>query len=694
MSGKYLVVGEGLHLTNDARVFCLDVEQSEKQRRGVKLWEFRTNSHVESSPSIADGKVYIGAGDDGFYCFDLEPDKEGNPQVLWHLPGNEYPDCETSPVVYNGKVYFGLGIGGNALVCVDANSGDLVWRIDTPYPVFSSPAISEGKLYVGMGHGDFVNTAEQVAANMRARMSSEGRSDQEITSALASIEPAGELWCVDIASGDVDWQYKVQRTILGAPAVDADRIYFASRDGNLYCISTDGSLLAKFDAKAPIITSPAVGDQFVCFYSQAGQLFCLEKYQLAVQFNTSVDSPSFSSPVMARGHVYIGTTEKGLLCIGKPLTLQVKPVWPGYLGTADNEMGRNNELSQHAAYAWGFLPIPDNENQKPDQSTIRSPAALINNEMFIGVNWQQTCGLAAIKSAESLNRKPTLKWFVNTNNPVVLSPAATEQAVYFVDGSSSQKKRMLQCVDIVDGGSIWQHTLGDNASGKFTITNDQLFIVDTDKTITCFDIRSPDNITQTWQAQIGPALGSPFITDDIILLAVKSPAQVVALDTSTGLLLWTQTLTAIPTTNPVYASNRVWIGYADQITGFSLVNGYQNYTVKNVTADSKMVTNGTYVTLAAKSGEIIVIDADTGKENARIPDAVTEFPPLLIGNSLLYYTDRSIQRYDINTAANIQWTPLRVSWPGKPTSPMIMVDSHLLFATDQRSLICMKPKKR
>ncbi|NIA21597.1 MAG: PQQ-binding-like beta-propeller repeat protein, partial [Anaerolineaceae bacterium] len=50
---RYLVVGEGLHQTNDARVFCLDVEASEKKHQGVMLWSYRTKSHVESSPCIA-----------------------------------------------------------------------------------------------------------------------------------------------------------------------------------------------------------------------------------------------------------------------------------------------------------------------------------------------------------------------------------------------------------------------------------------------------------------------------------------------------------------------------------------------------------------------------------------------------------------------------------------------------------------
>lgn len=76
------------HSTDDARVVCLDV-----RRGGEILWTFRTGSHVESSPCIYRDRVYIGAGDDGYYCLRLEPDANGRPVMLWHAAGERYPDA-------------------------------------------------------------------------------------------------------------------------------------------------------------------------------------------------------------------------------------------------------------------------------------------------------------------------------------------------------------------------------------------------------------------------------------------------------------------------------------------------------------------------------------------------------------------------------------------------------------------------
>ncbi|MGB2823405.1 MAG: PQQ-binding-like beta-propeller repeat protein, partial [Phycisphaerae bacterium] len=161
--GEHLVCGEGLHYAVGARVVCLDV------RDGRLRWSFQTRSHVECSPVIADvdvsGRavpcVFVGAGDDGYYCLDLKTGAK-----RWHLSGEDFPDAETSLAVHAGKVYAGLGNGGKALCVIDAAEGKLLARAATPYAVFSPPAIADGKLYVGMGNGDFVDSAAPAAGEV------------------------------------------------------------------------------------------------------------------------------------------------------------------------------------------------------------------------------------------------------------------------------------------------------------------------------------------------------------------------------------------------------------------------------------------------------------------------------------------------------------------------------------------------
>ena len=51
VQGNFVVCGEGLHQVDDARVTCLNVGSGERR------WEFRTLSHVESTPAISQGCV-------------------------------------------------------------------------------------------------------------------------------------------------------------------------------------------------------------------------------------------------------------------------------------------------------------------------------------------------------------------------------------------------------------------------------------------------------------------------------------------------------------------------------------------------------------------------------------------------------------------------------------------------------------
>ena len=63
----------------------------------------------------------------------MEGDGDGNAKVVWRATGEQYLDCEPSAAAFDGRIYFGLGKGGKAVVCLDAATGEPVWRVPTPY---------------------------------------------------------------------------------------------------------------------------------------------------------------------------------------------------------------------------------------------------------------------------------------------------------------------------------------------------------------------------------------------------------------------------------------------------------------------------------------------------------------------------------------------------------------------------------
>jgi outer membrane protein assembly factor BamB len=222
VANSRVFVGEGFHEDHDCKMFCLDAKD------GKKLWEFPTKSHTESTPNVIDGKVYFGAGDDGVYCVDAVSGKQ-----IWNYPGVH---VDTRPVVSGGRLYVGSGVGDihktTLLLCLDAASGKEIWKIPVDLPAFAPPALADGHVYFGIGNGN-VSTSDD--------------------------QPRGALLCVDADKGKRLWQCDARDTILSQPAVDSERVYFTSRDGNCYAVSRiNGRVRWKKNIGGPLVAGPAL----------------------------------------------------------------------------------------------------------------------------------------------------------------------------------------------------------------------------------------------------------------------------------------------------------------------------------------------------------------------------------------------------------------------------------------------------
>jgi outer membrane protein assembly factor BamB len=238
-----LFLGEGLHENQGCRFFCLDAGTSKK------LWQFDTTSHIESSPCVAAGKVFFGAGDDGLYCLDAVT---GN--KCWQFQKGLHIDA--SPVVVGNRVYCGSGVSRThkmtRIFCLDRDTGNVVWSHDTPLPVWGSPAADGRQVIFGLGNG---------------------RLDQSVTS---PAQPAGAVLCVHADTGEKVWEYRVADGVLARPVMDAAHVYFASRDHHCYCVErTQGQLVWQHDLGSPVVAAPALLGSRLHVAASDGLVVCL-----------------------------------------------------------------------------------------------------------------------------------------------------------------------------------------------------------------------------------------------------------------------------------------------------------------------------------------------------------------------------------------------------------------------------------
>ena len=269
--------GEGLHQDSGSRLYCLDA------RTGRKLWSFPTKSHAESTPVVVSGKVVFTAGDDGAYCLNAVTGKR-----LWQRGGMH---ADISPLVVGRRVVIGTGYGAYQALCLDLDSGKVLWRTKQDLPVWGAPGVSGSRVYLGLGNGDFT------------------KSDPH---------PKGRLVCLSLADGSEVWHRDVPDAVLTAAAVRDGRVVFGSRDGKVYALSADrGRLLWSAEAGKPVLGSPVLTARYVYAAGGDGSVRCFNAATGKAEWILPRVSPSgfLGSPALVGGRLFVGSPNGAFICI-------------------------------------------------------------------------------------------------------------------------------------------------------------------------------------------------------------------------------------------------------------------------------------------------------------------------------------------------------------------------------------------
>ncbi len=643
VTDDYLLVGEGLHYHINSRLICLD------RRTGEVVWEYRTKCHVECTPVVMDDKVFVGAGCDGIYAFALEGDGEGGPKLLWHGPGEEYIDAETSLIAYDGRVYLGLGNDGEALAVLDAETGEEIERLDFPYPLFSPPAIDDGKLYVGMGVGDYVATAESLGQR-----------------------PVGQMVRVDLETLEVDWEYKVGDTILGSPALTDDALYFGSRDGHIYCLGHDGELLWKWNTQAPILTSPAVTDTHVYVVAENGTLYILDRAdgRPVTQVTLGTQPLFISSPAVARGQVYVGTQHDGLLSIGQPGDEHDVPLWSGPLGGAGKAGNIDGSpLPDVGDFLWNFPP----EQMGGDDGTrVSATPAAIQGRLLLPLAGG-TDGLAALPLDGAPDEAPEPEWVYETPNGLHVSPAARGDEALLVDGREGDDDRRLHCLDSEGGRLLWDLPVAADATGLFSLTRDQVLIQDAVDELAMVDAEGE----VLWRQETGTLAAAPTSHRAMVILA-DTDGHMSVLDRSTGKRLWRSRLAGTPVGQILADRDKVHVPTSEGLEALSLADGraLDGWRLAGGPASADFAATANELLYVNEDGQLIVLDRDDGSVLHRIDGAKQATTPLVTRGTVLYHGPEQLMAWGLGDEGEpTEW--MDVSWLGEPSAAMVLYGSRV-----------------
>ncbi len=175
----------------------------------------------------------------------------------------------SSPAIANGKVY--VGADDNKLHCVDAATGAPIWNYTTGNELRNTAAIVEGRVYIGSEDNN--------------------------------------VYCFDAVTGEKIWNYTIGGWA-NTPAVAYGRVYVGSHDNNLYCLdAVTGEKIWNYTTGGYLLY-PAVADSKVYVGSWDGNLYCFDALTGAFNWSYTTGGPIVGSPAVANGVVYIGSADR------------------------------------------------------------------------------------------------------------------------------------------------------------------------------------------------------------------------------------------------------------------------------------------------------------------------------------------------------------------------------------------------
>ena len=200
---------------------------------GIVRWH-NVHSKGFSSPAIFDGSVIVGASDGRVYRLNAL-----NGTELWNtslISRPRFSGITSSPRVAFDWVYIGTfneSGGPGEVVSLWVSNGTVAWRHATGSIHFSSPAILQGGVYVGV-MGTY-NTTTNVTFD----------------------SPYGVM-ALSASNGAERWFFRTGGPVASSPIVTGTMVLAASRDGNLYAIDRTNGTERWRAAVGAGVSSPAL----------------------------------------------------------------------------------------------------------------------------------------------------------------------------------------------------------------------------------------------------------------------------------------------------------------------------------------------------------------------------------------------------------------------------------------------------
>ncbi|HMP79910.1 MAG TPA: PQQ-binding-like beta-propeller repeat protein [Pirellulaceae bacterium] len=289
----------------DGRVYALDFEH------GQRVWEFNGELGFATTPAYRNGRFYIGDVTGVFYCLN----SEGN--EVWRFASQQQVDSSAN--FFDDCVLFGSQDA--SLYCLRAETGELVWQVETGDQIRCSPTIVGGRAFAagcdGYLHMIDLQTGQPLdKVDIRSPTgSTPAARDQMI---FFGTEQAGFL-AVNWEQANIVWEYSADgaNSIRGNAAVIEDHVVFATSNRQAISLHPGtGQVNWTTTLRSGSESSPVIVGERVFVPVTGGRLYELRLANGEVVNEWELRGRITASPSVGFGRLILATERGVVVCFG------------------------------------------------------------------------------------------------------------------------------------------------------------------------------------------------------------------------------------------------------------------------------------------------------------------------------------------------------------------------------------------
>jgi outer membrane protein assembly factor BamB len=298
------VIADGkVFVANDqGSLHCLDLAT------GRTLWAAKLGAPTEAPPMAHGGRVYIGTDNGGFFAFDATTGRKA-----WSFKAEDQIKGSANAVMAGDTPAVVVGSYDMFLYCLAADSGKLLWKLETENYVNGTPSVVGDRVAFGGCDGQF----RQIRASDGKQLKTIDASSYIPGSAAIADGSAyfgqveGQVRRLDLKTDKIVWTNEDARDgIFAPPALTKDLVLAASRDGRLYALDTaTGKRKWQFRTGNAIEGGAIVDEKHAVFGSTDGRLYIVALATGKQVWSYDLGSAISTSPAFSNGWLVVCTDD-------------------------------------------------------------------------------------------------------------------------------------------------------------------------------------------------------------------------------------------------------------------------------------------------------------------------------------------------------------------------------------------------